>query len=105
MEKLACLLSSPSGLVVALGYGRLEFAPYAKGMAYERYCSGHGGAMGVVIAHQLPCPVWLACCRRGLRPCAPLLWGEVAISLYGRNGCPIAGYLLPGESPNLVLDN
>ena len=35
MEKLACLLSSPSGLVVASGYGCLELAPYAKGMAYE----------------------------------------------------------------------
>jgi hypothetical protein len=35
MEKLACLLSSPSGLVVTLGYGRLELAPYAKGMAYD----------------------------------------------------------------------
>ena len=35
MEKLACLLSSPSGLVVASGYGRLELSPYAKGMAYD----------------------------------------------------------------------
>ena len=30
MEKLACLLSSPSGLVVTLRYGRLQLAPYAK---------------------------------------------------------------------------
>jgi hypothetical protein len=30
MEKLACLLTSSSGLVIASGYGRLELAPYAK---------------------------------------------------------------------------
>jgi hypothetical protein len=61
--------------------------------------------MGVVIAHQLPCLVWLACCRHGLHPCSPLLRGEVMMSLYGRNGCPVVGCLLPGESPSLFLDN
>jgi hypothetical protein len=61
--------------------------------------------MGVVIAHQLPCLVWLACYRRGLCPYAPLLWGEVMMSLYVRNGCPVAGCLLLGESPSLFLDN
>jgi hypothetical protein len=30
MEKLACLLSIPSGLVITSGYGRLELAPYTK---------------------------------------------------------------------------
>ena len=44
--------------------------------------------MGVVVAHQLPYPVWLACYHRGLRPCALLLGREVVMSLYGEAAIP-----------------
>ena len=88
MEKLACLLSSPSGLVVTLRYGRLQLAPYAKvwhtvAVLFRPWRrNGSGGCSPT----PLPC---MACLLSSWR-------GEVVMSLYGESGCPIAGCLLPG---------
>jgi predicted small lipoprotein YifL len=59
MKKLAYLLSSLSSLVAMSRNGRLELPPYAKVCRMAEDCSDHSGATGVVVAHQLPCPVWL----------------------------------------------
>jgi hypothetical protein len=80
VEKLAPLLSRISSLVVGMVVVSLLLT--SRAVIQWRYCSRHGGARGVVAAYQLPCPVWLACCRRGLRPGTPFLRGEVVMSLY-----------------------
>jgi hypothetical protein len=90
-EKLVCLLSSPSGFVTDIVIMSLLLTP-RRGVQW-RSCSSHGGAMRVVVSHQLHYPVWLACCHRGLHRGALFLRGEVVMSLYGESVCPITGYL------------
>jgi hypothetical protein len=71
-EKLVCLVSTPSCLVLASvhtsGYGRWGLAPYAKAwraMAPLCWLWWHCGNVGMVV-HQLPCMAWAHRGRRGL---------------------------------------